>query len=129
MIDKLIEQEGNTKQFEYKGYECLIFRAKPDTLGHLCGYVKLPKTHKYFNKSYDNIQIEVHGGLTYSGMSETGGEYFTEGYWIGFDCAHFGDLVPVMNNNFPSFLKEDNVPYRDMEYVEQEIKNMVDQLL
>lgn len=34
-------------------------------------------------------QVEVHGGLTFSGRGLAGVD--EEGWWIGFDCAHLGD--------------------------------------
>jgi len=49
-----------------------------------CGYVLLPHDHPYHGKFYDNIPVEVHGGLTYS---EKEGEY----WMVGFDTAHYMD--------------------------------------
>lgn len=49
------------------------------------GYVMLPKSHIWYGKDYDDIPINVHGGLTY-------GEKNDSDYWvIGFDTAHAGD--------------------------------------
>lgn len=49
-------------------------------MGHRCGYVIIPKDHPYYNKECGEIDIDVHGGLTYSNETT-----------FGFDCAHFGD--------------------------------------
>ncbi len=55
------------------------------TLGHFCGYVHLPKGHRFHGVDYDDIKISVHGGWTFSDLD-------VEGNWmIGFDTAHLGD--------------------------------------
>lgn len=45
------------------------------------GYVQLPTGHPWAHLGYDDMPVEVHGGLTYA-----------EGRWIGFDTAHSGDV-------------------------------------
>lgn len=54
------------------------------------GYVRIPEGHKYYNKIYDDIDVKVHGGLTFSEHFE-GSEIFSDGYWVGFDTVHLGD--------------------------------------
>lgn len=44
------------------------------------GYVRMPNGHPWQRLGYDDIPVEVHGGLT-----------FQDGNWIGFDTAHSGD--------------------------------------
>lgn len=51
---------------------------------HPTAYVKVPKDSIYYGEHYDDIPIDCHGGLTYSRTEE-------DGYWIGWDYAHFGD--------------------------------------
>jgi hypothetical protein len=36
-------------------------------MGHLCGYIGLPPAHPWHGKWYDDIDAEVHGGLTFCG--------------------------------------------------------------
>lgn len=56
--------------------------------GHFNGYVALCKGHKYYGKKYDDIYVEVHGGLTFSEKVQ----YQNEIYWVvGFDTAHAND--------------------------------------
>lgn len=50
------------------------------------GYVNLPKTHKWYGKQYDNIPVDIHGGLTYSGQDG-------ESWRIGFDTVHLADNI------------------------------------
>lgn len=63
------------------------------------GYVLLPPTHKYFKIHYDDIPVEVHGGLTFSQsvddrLSSWGILKEYTGWWcVGFDTAHFSDSL------------------------------------
>jgi hypothetical protein len=51
-------------------------------MGHRCGYVCVTKDHPWYGK--DDVDLDVHGGLTYSDMRD--GDW-----WFGYDCAHLGD--------------------------------------
>ena len=111
------EKEPSFLEFSYKGYLCQIRRHS--SLLNLCGYVVLPKQNKFFGKNYNDIDVEVHGGLTYS-------QDIGEDFWkIGFDCGHLYDISPGLS---PSFL-EDKSTYKNIEYVKREIENMVDQII
>lgn len=61
------------------------------------GYVVIPKGHPAHGKDYDDINIQVHGGLTFSSLADEimDWEEITKkdsGCWvIGFDCAHYQD--------------------------------------
>jgi len=44
---------------------CSIWRH--EQLGHLCGYIGVPKGHPWYGKDYDAIEADVHGGLTHFG--------------------------------------------------------------
>jgi hypothetical protein len=129
-LEKIIEKEGDYKAFEYEGYKCRVIRPFPynkndaHNLFHLCGYVGLPKKHKYYNKGYDDIPVEVHGGLTFS-EDTLQRQPEKNLWWIGFDCAHSGDVAHFYFN--PPTIREDET-YKDMKYVETEIKSLVDQL-
>jgi len=108
------ENEPDKVEFEYLGFKCLIIR-HPE-LKHLCGYVLLPGGHPYFGKHYDDIPVEVHGGLTFS---LTEGDY----HRIGFDCAHYWDFVPGSS----SPLQKEGA-YRNIRYVTNQLKKLVRQL-
>lgn len=45
------------------GLDCLIVRGPA---GALCGYVGVPESHQLFEKGYDDADVSVHGGLTFS---------------------------------------------------------------
>lgn len=84
---------------EYKGYQ---FNFVLQEMGHFCAYVKIPKGHPYYGKAYDDINLNVHGGLTFSEHIKEDDPYielgFTPGYWVGWDYAHAGDLIPKLGN-------------------------------
>ena len=53
-------------------------------MGHRCGYVGVPAGHPMYGKHYDEVEVDVHGGLTYSELDD--------GLWtFGYDCAHWDD--------------------------------------
>lgn len=75
---------------KYMGYQFYILN-----LGtHPTAYIEIPKTSKLFGKGYDEIydmgiDIDVHGGLTYSNAELRN---IKENSWfIGWDYAHAGD--------------------------------------
>lgn len=86
----------------YNGYEYLIL-----SLGtHPCAYVFLSKDNENYGKDYDDIDISVHGGLTYSKDTISFLEFLEkynaygliniEDKWvIGWDYAHLGDCYGV----------------------------------
>src|SRR6266852_4741278 len=94
-------EEPDEVTFEHMGFACRVIRVAQQEPyikevcvfgGHLCGYVNIPVNHPMFSKKYDEIDVDVHGGLTWSEMEKGG-------YWIGFDCAHSGDYCPSLENN------------------------------
>jgi hypothetical protein len=118
---------------EETGMACLIKRHP--TGGHLCGYVGVPPEHPWHGRDYDDgvVYADVHGGLTYAADCEEGGD---EGktichvpqpgepddvWWLGFDCAHAGDLSP----GYGLVIHE---TYKDIDYVRSEILRLAKQL-
>jgi len=59
-------------------------------MGHRCGYVGISKGSPLYGLGYDDVDVSVHGGLTYASGYNT---YPVESdlYWFGFDCAHYDD--------------------------------------
>lgn len=106
----------------HAGFDYLILH---DGMGHRNGYVRIPEWHPWFGKHYDDIDAEVHGGLTYSaGDSDLRGP----GFWIGFDTAHAGDASdPSLGAeyNLPSFGRDDVI--RTTEYVRNECFSLIKQ--
>lgn len=102
---------------EVTGQHCLIQRSP---LGALCGYVGGRWDWPWFGEDYWDIEeIDVHGGLTHSGVLR-GTDHTI--YWIGFDCAHVGDLCPEMPRLWPYST------YRDIEFVKGQVTSLARQL-
>lgn len=109
--------------FNAFGLRCLILRH--EDLGHLCGYVKLPKeaeeyayikeTRKKFNRisfmgasrrskrkmrRKPTTNYKVMGRFQcHGGVTFAGTMNFylaDRGLWIGFDCAHHNDVSPLL---------------------------------
>jgi len=130
LYDK-IKEEGDYFEWVYTAkneveFKCFWRRNK--TLKHLCGYVILDKYNNFFGKCYDDIPVQVHGGLTYS-------EDDDDNWIVGFDCAHSGDLTPYFNQKEQEFIQSSlglKIPlygvYRDRKFVESECENLAEQL-
>jgi|JI9StandDraft_1071089.scaffolds.fasta_scaffold07875_7 hypothetical protein len=131
---------------EITGMDCLIKRSP---VGALCGYVAVTPDHPAYGKDYDDVEVIVHGGLTYAApcdedphsgichVSEEG----DHAWWLGFDCAHSGDLAPStksileeLDHTFPT-LGQSAVglggrvdEYRNIEYVRSQCVMLAVQL-
>ena len=119
--------EPNRVEFSHKGFDCLMVRNQFSL--HWCGYMAVPKDHPWYERNYNDISVEVHGGLTYSNkchdvvchMPKVDGE--DDVMWFGFDCAHSHDLSPTGSDPVAAKYKI----YRDITYVKNEIENLVQQ--
>ena len=57
-------------------------------------YVRIPENHRYYKKDVEEIDIDVHGGITYSGDHlYIENNQKMEGWFIGWDYAHSGDYA------------------------------------
>lgn len=72
-----IEKEWTTKA----GFKAEVIA---HDMGHRCGYVSVPTEHPWYGKDYNEVDLDVHGGVTYAGMRD-------DLWWFGYDCAHLGD--------------------------------------
>lgn len=83
--------------------DCLIVRNR---WGALCGYVGVPSDHFMHGADYNDVDVSVHGGLTFADSCD---DEHPEGichvpapgrdanvWWLGFDCGHFMDIQPLM---------------------------------
>jgi len=124
--------------FMYNGYRCVVLGL---SLGHRCGYVMIENpTNEMKNDAY-SLNFDVHGGITYGAYSDRYPmENKNEQFWLGFDCAHYGDgkdleLVEELNDlkTYMQILEVDKMFPSDLEvkttnYVERELKLLVNQL-
>jgi hypothetical protein len=118
------------------GLPCLAVRHR--TSGHWCGYVGVSSEHPRHGVSYDEMyDLNVHGGPTFSGPCDLSDDeregichVSDEGelddvWWVGFDCAHGGDLSPGMIQYGSMF---SSGTYRSLEYVKAECALLASQL-
>lgn len=116
-----------TKKFSHKGYSYVIVK---NWLGVYCGYVGITKLTPKYYQNYDLCdEIECHGGITWQGKipgilkdkSKNGNDF----YWVGFDCGHFNDYVPMLDIH-PEY--RDCVTFRDLDFCIKECKNIIEQI-
>jgi len=119
-----IAKEPWIKIFEAEGLICIIIR---NVLMNYCGYVVIPNDHPLYDKSQEEIEdlLEVHGGITHVGSLSWAPNLFL----IGFDCGHAHDIVPAMMKHFSTYVEtHGNATYRDINYVEQEVRRLAKQI-
>lgn len=120
------DNEPDLFEWEIYGMPCFV---KRNNFGSWCGYVGLSKDHPLYGISYDDVyakvDIDVHGGLTYSDFWDLKKSESGEIYWVGFDCCHSNDFSPGIK--IFGILNSDN--YRTMEYTKDETENLAVQLL
>lgn len=136
---------------EHKGYEYLITFTE---MGHRCGYVAINPDHPCYKKdlvSNGDFDVSVHGGVTFHREEHAIKKMLKHpcsDEWIGFDAAHYNDRACIRTaekyfgseNTFIKHAKTsdfymkpdffgDIVIHRTFEYMEQECKNLIDQLI
>lgn len=132
------KDEPDKAQWVHNGLDCLIVRGPS---GALCGYVGVPESHLYFEQNYSNyeiVDVECHGGLTFSEFSRPHEEGEHKGichagddiankrvWWLGFDCAHSGDLTPKYVNEYMRYGYYDQ--YKNFAYVKKQVESLADQ--
>ena len=128
-LKAILKKEGNYKAFEYKGYKCRIIRIwfwANTEMFHLCWYVLLSEEDKYYWYDYDEIPYLAHWWITYSDKTLI---YQPEEWrWIGFDCAHAGDINLEYQLD-KEYMLGTSSTYKTIEYVESELKQLVDQIV
>lgn len=118
--------------------DCLMVRHPRS--GHWCGYVGVTEGHPAFERFYEDVDVSVHGGLTFARACDetapegTGVCHIPEPgrpdhvWWLGFDCAHFQDLSPAYAARYSGWPMVESEVYRDRAYVEAEIADLARQL-
>lgn len=78
-------------EFMHAGLMCAVTQNREGEFR--CGYVRVPPTHVAYGKDYDEVDVDVHYGLTFSSEEECSDHPDGKGHWFGFDCAHYGDAM------------------------------------
>lgn len=117
--------EPNWSDFTHLGYACAIRRTSSLVL---CGYVCIPSSHPWADQDRCEREAEVHGGITWHDpeLPEYPGQALenTPGViWIGFDCSHYGDLIPADADAFPPR----GEVYRTWAYVKGKVEDLAEQ--
>ena len=114
-------------QGEHQGFEWMIVH---NNMGYRCGYVRLPKGHPWHGKDWDEVSVDVHGGITFAEADvqcDKGGA--DDAWWLGFDCAHSGDApdpsLPRENSRWTALRSYEVV--HTQEYVERECRKLCEQ--
>ncbi len=118
------------------GLHCIAHRNMSG--GNWCGYVAVPPGHPAHRKDYGDVDVEVHGGLTYGAECQGAvchvpppGEP-DDVWWLGFDCAHCWDVRPASDKRDElrgwQRLSGADSRYCDLAYVERECTNLAKQL-
>src|SRR5258708_15897314 len=76
------------REWYHHGLQCAVVQGREGF--NRCGYVRVPPGHPAHGKDYDDVNVRVHGGLTFGSIENCEHEDGT-GFWFGFDCAHFRD--------------------------------------
>lgn len=86
---------------------------------HPTAYVKIPNNSILCYMDYNDIPIDCHGGLTY-------GEIEEDGYWVGWDYAHYGDYCYHAGGSFGLFEKKYSVDdiLADVEKVVEQVQDI-----
>ena len=116
------------------GLPCLAVRGPG---GNWCGYVGLAEGHALYGKHYDDVDVRVHGGLTFADACHPGATEATgichvpsKGepdhiWWLGFDCAHLGDVSPAYQ---PWRYSGYDEWYKNLSYVQRQCAFLAKQL-
>ena len=113
-------------------------------MGALCGYVGVGPDHPWYGKGYMDVDVSVHGSLTFAEKCAEGDDpaigichVAKDGrpdpvWWFGFDCGHTDDLIPgliqaheLMDTQWPYAHEE---TYKDFGYVRGEVTHLAYQL-
>ena len=117
--------EHDVYAMKIAGFFCMIRR---NHSGAFCGYIAIPQSKGFEALDLGRLQnaLSCHGGITYADSDSPVGDELNCGYavsmWLGFDCAHSGDQVPI------SGMVGSSGTYRNVTYVIQQLHDLVVQI-
>lgn len=127
---KQMEYKSRTHEIlfegKYFGYQFYIINYG----SHPCAYVEIPADNKIFGKHYDDLDINVHGGLTYSNSYLRGISEGINTWFIGWDYAHYNDYSYydcLQKEEFTS-LFENNKKWTTEEIFEH-VRSVIEQIM
>ena len=117
-------KDGKSYDILFQAKHILGYRAViVNYYSHPCAYIGLPEDHPYCNKDYGDLNIDCHGGLTYSDNYHTMvKELCDNGWFIGWDYNHLKDYNSYMED-FDFYSKRWTT-----EEIMEECANVIEQL-
>jgi hypothetical protein len=119
------------REWEHSGLKCAVVMNGEH--GHRCGYVRVPPQHSQYAKDYSDVDVVVHGGLTFGAIEPCAHEDGT-GFWFGFDCNHCDDASyepgfepPYWARYFSSSIKDSKQHWWTFAEVEAETERLAEQ--
>lgn len=101
---------------------CIVMRGPVS----ICAYVGVRQGHPLYQVDYNDIDIDCHGGLTFS---RGGNKYRPLGYWwLGWDYGHYGDKAFYYLDPRMSFLSDNGEHGWTPDEVLSEIPDVLKQL-
>lgn len=110
-------------------------------LGSLCGYAAVGAGHPLYKKRYDDVDVDVHGGLTFADKCQEDGPIChvpepgesDDVWWFGFDCGHWQDISPAMEASELKYgfdpIRTEHTSYKTVAYVRAEVETLAEQLV
>lgn len=102
------DDEPDKIQWVSEDLDCLMVR---NHFGAWCGYVGVPREHPAYRAEYMDLEVDVHGGLTFADTCSSEGDEPSAGichvpfagrphdvFWLGFDCGHAFDFQPGLHS-------------------------------
>lgn len=87
---------------------------------HPTAYIGVDFNHKLAGNHYDHINLNVHGGLTFSNPG--GGLLPSDFFWYGWDYAHIGDYYATPDSRL-TFMGDKKWKYYEiLEHIIEAIK-------
>lgn len=121
------EREGDLKEWVVRGYRCCAVRHP--MLGCWLLYLGVPQGHPWYACGSDEIDADVHGGVSWTGrpiplhpLAYDGGRIL---WWVGADFGHLGDQCPMLVKKNP--LLRAGSRYRTLAYVQHEAERLAHQ--
>jgi hypothetical protein len=80
------------REWEHGGLKCVVALDEEFFEEWFSGYVAIPKGHPCWGKGHNQVEVSVHGGLTFAKQGSSDSIWKNKDFWwFGFHCAHATD--------------------------------------
>lgn len=94
---------------------------------HPCAYVEIPKEHPYYKKDFSDLDIIVHGGLSFGDNLTHANIGNSDNYFLGWDYNNYDDYNGYYSLPFYKEFAAGKKKYTTEEIFE-DVKLVIDQL-